>query len=122
MNGVFFPMLIQGLAGANRRMYDGGATYAHNQELLYLNVVMSVSAWALGLFQLPFILNFFKHMFKGDKVDSNPWHATTLDWVATSSPPMGHGNFATIPVVYRGPYEYSVPGHSSDFTPQNQKA
>jgi hypothetical protein len=22
--------------------------------------------------------------------------------------------------VYRGPYEYSVPGHATDFTPQNE--
>jgi len=33
---------------------------------------------------------------------------------------MGHGNFEKVPTVYRGPYEYSVPGDSSDFTPQTQ--
>jgi cytochrome c oxidase subunit 1 len=27
----------------------------------------------------------------------------------TPSPP-GHGNFETDPVVYRGPYDYSLPG------------
>src|SRR6476660_612347 len=27
MNGIFLPMLIQGLAGVNRRLYDGGRTY-----------------------------------------------------------------------------------------------
>jgi cytochrome c oxidase subunit 1 len=27
MNGVFMPMFIQGLAGVNRRLYDGGRTY-----------------------------------------------------------------------------------------------
>lgn len=30
MNGVFMPMFVQGLTGMNRRMYDGGATYAFN--------------------------------------------------------------------------------------------
>ena len=30
-----------------------------------------------------------------------------------------HGNFTKEIVVYRGPYEYSVPGHPTDFTPQN---
>ena len=34
--------------------------------------------------------------------------ANTLEWLAPSPPP--HGNFAEMPVVYRGPYEYSVPG------------
>ena len=52
----------------------------------------------------------------GAVVDRNPWDATTLEWSAPSPP--GHGNFVTEPVVYRGPYEYSVPGAASDFTPQ----
>mgnify|MGYP006196341809 CR=1 FL=1 len=26
---------------------------------------------------------------------------------------------ATVPTVYRGPYEYSVPGHEFDYYPQN---
>ena len=30
---VFAPMFIQGLAGMNRRMYDGGALYTHNAGL-----------------------------------------------------------------------------------------
>ncbi len=38
---------------------------------------------------------------------------------ATTSPPLAHGNFATVPHVYRDPYEYSVPGAAVDFTPQN---
>jgi cytochrome c oxidase subunit 1 len=34
---------------------------------------------------------------------------------------LGHGNFETVPTVYRGPYEYSVPGADKDFTPQSEK-
>jgi cytochrome c oxidase subunit 1 len=82
---------------------------------------MSVSAWLLGLAQIPFIINFFMSMRKGKKVDSNPWEATTLDWAATSSPPLAHGNFQTIPQVHRGPYEYSTPGGKKDFLPQNER-
>ena len=48
MNGVFFPMFIQGMAGVSRRLYDGGATYAHAQDVLWLNEVMSFSAWGWG--------------------------------------------------------------------------
>jgi cytochrome c oxidase subunit 1 len=58
-------------------------------------------------------------MFRGKKAGKNPWSANTLEWVAESPPP--HGNFAVLPVVYRPPYEYSVPGRSSDFWPQNEK-
>jgi cytochrome c oxidase subunit 1 len=118
MNGVFMPMFIQGLAGVSRRLYDGGAQYAHAQDVLQWNEFMSVSAWVLGLFQIPFIINFFWSIGKGDKTDRNPWHATTLEWAAPSPP--GHGNFDFEPEVHRDPYEYSVPGAKKDYTPQNE--
>jgi cytochrome c oxidase subunit 1 len=116
INGIFFPMFIQGLAGVSRRLYDGGASYDFAQPVLYLNVVMSVSAWGLALAQIPFIFNFFRSIRHGEKVGDNPWQATTLEWVAPSPPP--HGNFATPPSAHRGPYDYSVPGAASDCTPQ----
>jgi len=117
MNGIFFPMLIQGLQGVNRRLYDGGAFYANNQDVLVLNKAMSHSAFALAVVQLPFLINFAWSIFFGKKVESNPWDATTLEWAAPS-PPVAHGNFTTAPAVHRGPYEYSVPGAAHDFTPQ----
>src|SRR5712691_10959732 len=58
INLVFMPMFIQGLGGMNRRMYDGGAQYAHNAPLLKWNLVIAFAAWGLGLFQIPFIINF----------------------------------------------------------------
>jgi cytochrome c oxidase subunit 1 len=116
INLVFMPMFIQGLAGMNRRMYDGGAQYAHNQGVLHWNVVQGYAAWGLGLFQIFFIINFFMSLKWGKAVDKNPWEATTLEWLAPSPP--GHGNFLTEPIVYRAPYEYSVPGAAKDFSPQ----
>jgi cytochrome c oxidase subunit 1 len=120
MNVIFMPMFIMGLAGVSRRLYDGGASYSHGQGVLQWNVVSSWGAWALALFQLPFIFNFFWSMKRGKPVDQNPWHATTLEWAAPSPPP--HGNFATQPVAHRGPYEYSVPGASRDYSPQWEAA
>jgi cytochrome c oxidase subunit 1 len=122
MNGIFWPMLIQGLAGVSRRLSDGGASYAHAQEFLHWNVVMSYSAWLLAIAQIPFIYNLIKTLLadKGSDPDPNPWNATTVEWTDTTSPPLGHGNFEKTPVVHRGPYEYSVPGESTDFTPQTQ--
>ena len=56
---------------------------------------------------------------RGKKITSdNPWDATTLEWQTPTPPP--HGNFAVTPQVFRGPYEYSVPGEAKDFSPQNQ--
>ncbi len=120
MNGIFMPMLIQGMAGVNRRMYDGGASYAHNMSTIHWNEFMSVSAWLLGLSQIPFIINLIWSIKAGKKVESdNPWQATTLEWAAPSPP--GHGNFVTPVAAYRGPYEYSVPGAPKDYSPQFEK-
>ncbi len=119
MNGIFMPMFIQGMAGVSRRLYDGGQIYDIAQPVLHWNEFMSISAWILGLFQIPFIINLLWSIKKGKEVSSNPWKATTIEWTATSSPPLGHGNFELIPTVYRGPYEYSVPGMASDFMPQD---
>jgi cytochrome c oxidase subunit 1 len=126
MNLVFMPMFIQGMAGMSRRLYDGGVTYAQSgdvvglsQSITHLNVSISHAVWALGLAQIPFIINFFWSINWGKKVTSdNPWEATTLEWQTPTPPP--HGNFASEIEVLRGPYEYSVPGHSRDFTPQNE--
>jgi cytochrome c oxidase subunit 1 len=120
MNVVFMPMFITGLAGVNRRLYDGGLEYAHAQDVLQWNAVMSYGAWTLGFFQIFFIFNFFWSIRHGKQVDNNPWQATTLEWQAPSPPP--HGNFTTPPEAYRGPYEYSVPGAATDFTMQGQSS
>ena len=118
INVVFMPMLYQGLAGMNRRMYDGGEQYMMNADVLWLNEVISIAAWVLGLFQLPFIYNFFRSIKHGEKVGDNPWQATTIEWQAPSPPP--HGNFSAPPAAYRGPYEYSVPGAARDFLMQGE--
>ncbi|MCI0412963.1 cbb3-type cytochrome c oxidase subunit I [bacterium] len=116
MNGVFLPMLIQGMAGMNRRYYDPTATPWGKAMQPFMEFI-SWSAWLLAISQIPFVINFFWSMWKGRKVTSdNPWDATTLEWSAPTPPP--HGNFPTPPEVYREPYEYSVPGKEKDFSPQ----
>ena len=120
MNGSFMPMFIQGLAGVSRRLYDGGHLYAHAQDVLQWHEFMSISAFCLAAAQIPFIINVFVSMFNGEKVDRNPWGATTVEWSAPS-PPLPHANFEGKVEVYRGPYEYSVPGADKDFSPQTEK-
>ncbi len=119
------PMFVQGLAGVSRRLYDGGQQYAHAKEIAsQTNPFMSVCAIGLLVAQVPFLFNFLGNVaaaLRGHQtVGSNPWEATTLDWAATTSPPLGHGNFEVVPVVYRGPYEYSVPGDEAGFIPQHE--
>jgi cytochrome c oxidase subunit 1 len=117
MNVIFFPMLIQGLAGVNRRLWDGGAIYQHAQPTLFLNVPMSYAAFALAFFQLFFVVNLVMSARRGRAADTNPWRATTLEWATPTPPP--HGNFLHPPRAYRDPYEYSVPGGAADYLPQN---
>ena len=129
MNIIFFPMLLQGMAGFHRRWYNGGDAYLSKAadstnvfgntvaEFIDMNILMSMGAWTLAVAQIPFIINLFISWKTGRKVTSdNPWNATTLEW-ATPTPP-GHGNFEFEPAVYRGPYEYSRPDHAEDFIPQ----
>ncbi len=133
MNLLFMPMFAQGMAGMLRRMHDGGVSYATatlaaagvsgglSPAIIHLNVVESVAAWCLGLAQIPFIINFFWSIRHGKEVpNDNPWDATTLEWQTPTPPP--HGNFDKPITVYRGPYEYSVPGHDKDFIPQSEPA
>jgi cytochrome c oxidase subunit 1 len=133
MNVVFQPMFAQGMAGMIRRMADGGANYAAStlqkqgvevigglsDKMMSLHTLILWGAVCLALVQIPFIINLFWSIKNGRKVTSdNPWNATTLEWQTPTPPP--HGNFDHAPTVHRGPYEYSVPGHASDFTPQNE--
>lgn len=129
MNVVFMPMFVQGMAGMLRRMADGGINYstlrmpdvdgALSPTIIGLNNYILWGAVGLALVQVPFIINLFWSIWRGEKVTSdNPWDATTLEW-QTPTPP-GHGNFVQPPKVFRGPYEYSVPGKTPDFVPQNE--
>ena len=120
INCVFMPMFLQGMTGVHRRWYDGGVVYKQTVEaVLHWNNFISISAWLLGLAQIPFIINFCTSMFIGKKVTSdNPWDATTLEWQTPTPPP--HGNFIKALQVFRGPYEYSVPGADKDYTPQTE--
>jgi cytochrome c oxidase subunit 1 len=133
MNLIFQPMFAQGMAGMLRRMADGAATYAASNpanagvtgalsdSVIRANVTISMAAWCLAIAQVPFIINFFWSVRHGrPALSDNPWDSTTLEWQTPTPPP--HGNFAHAPEVFRGPYEYSVPGHAKDFVPQNEPA
>jgi len=60
MNLIFMPMFAIGLMGVNRRLWDAGASYAHAQPTLQWQTHMTYAAFALGVFQLPFIWNLAK--------------------------------------------------------------
>lgn len=117
-NCAFFPMHFLGVAGHMRRIYNP-MQYEFLQPLQDWNVFITQSALCLFITQFIFVLNFFWSLYKGPTAERNPWQANTLEW-NTDSPP-GHGNFATQPVVYRGPYEYSSPLVPEDWLPQDRR-
>jgi cytochrome c oxidase subunit 1 len=118
MNGVFFPMFIQGLAGVNRRLYDGGRTFASGAAIAHTYSGQWWSVVLLGLVQIVFIANLVWTLARGRRAAENPWRATTLEWTTTSPPP--RENFDTMPRVWRGPYDYSAPGVVEDFVAQDR--
>jgi cytochrome c oxidase subunit 1 len=120
MNAIFLPMFTLGLRGVNRRLYDAGQQYALAQGTAASHLHMTLGALALGLLQLPFLVNLVMSLRRGSVASQNPWDATTLEWEVASPPPPG--NFAVEPRVHRGAYEYSVPGAPRDFVTQGEPA
>jgi cytochrome c oxidase subunit 1 len=118
-NLTFFPMHILGVGGHMRRIYNP-MQYEFLRDLQGVNVFITVSAFLLGATQLLFFGNLVYGLFFGRKATDNPWEANTLEWTAPTPPP--HGNFpGPIPIVYRGPYEYSSPEVEEDYLPQTRE-
>jgi cytochrome c oxidase subunit I len=115
---VFMPMHFLGLVGRPRRYADlTGVNFLgplHNVEFF-----ITIAAFFTVAAQFIFLFNFFYSLKWGKKAEENPWRATTLEWTIPSPPPFD--NFAgRVPQVYRGPYEFSVPGAAEDFIPQDE--
>ena len=101
-NLTFFPMHWVGLVGMPRRVADYSDRFAD------LNLIVSISSFALGASVLVFFYNVIVSWTRGPIAGSNPWRAMTLEWQVSSPPPVF--NFDEIPQVVGGPYEYGVPG------------
>jgi cytochrome c oxidase subunit 1 len=117
-NLTFFPMHILGMAGHMRRIYDP-TQYEWLKAYQPMNHFISLAAFALFATQFLFIWNFVWSLFKGKKAEQNPWRDNGLEWTLPNPAP--HGNWEKVPTVYRGPYEYSVPGAPDDWYPQSSK-
>ena len=111
MNGIFLPMFIQGLAGMSAPPLRRRRAVRPRPAGAALERVHLVSAWGLALAQIPFIFNFFWSMQAGQGRGREPLggdHARVGRAVAAAARQLR----APRRRVYRGPYEYSVPGHA----------
>ncbi len=101
-NSTFLPLFALGLLGMPRRVFE----YA--QRLQHLNQWVSVSAFILGLSLAFFAVTFVWQLaVSKPKSPPNPWESRGLEWQVGY--PVPHGNFAKIPVILAGPYEYGDP-------------
>lgn len=115
--GVFFPMHFLGLAGLPRRYYTNSA-FPMFDGLSDINSIITFFALTGAIIQAIFIFNFIYSLFKGPRATKNPWESTTLEW--TTPVERIHGNWpGDLPVVTRWAYDYSKPGASADFIPQD---
>jgi cytochrome c oxidase subunit 1 len=106
-----------GLAGMVRRIanplqYD--ALVPHQ----WLNVLATYATLGLLAAQVPFVVNIVWALVAGRPAPNNPWTANTLEWATASPPPHLNWN-GSVPQVFRGPYDYSVPGRPDDWLPQD---
>jgi cytochrome c oxidase subunit 1 len=117
-NGLFFLLFFNGLAGQHRRINDYSSfSLVAKEPYITFEKIATVSAICLMISQFIFLYNLVTSLAKGRKAVKNPWESTTLEWFSDSPPP--HGNFNPYPEVYRGAYDYSLPGIEHDFIPQN---
>jgi cytochrome c oxidase subunit 1 len=118
VHAIFIPMHFLGIAGAPRR-YADFSSFEFLGALMPLQRWISHAAFFTAAVQVLFLINLWVSARRGRKANANPWNSTTLEWTVSSPPPAG--NFGVeVPVVHRGPYEYSVPGASADFIMQTE--
>ena len=116
---LFFPQHYIGFNGVPRRYFDIGGTNHIVESTLSVRQFVSYITWIVLAAQLIFIYNIFKSYSSGKIAGKNPWKANSLEWQTATVPP-GHGNFPEeMPLVYRWPYDFSVPGVKDDYIPQN---
>ncbi len=100
-NLTFFPQFILGYLGMTRRY----ASYS--PEFQVLNVLSSAGSVILAAGYLMPLGYLTWSLFRGERAPDNPWGATGLEWKTRSPPPKE--NFAVIPTVTEGPYNYPPP-------------
>jgi cytochrome c oxidase subunit I len=102
-NATFLPLFGIGMAGQPRRVY----TYATNLQTA--NDWVSISSFFLGGSILIFVINFvWSTVIARVREEGNPWRSRGLEWQVSSPPPPD--NFAHVPIVLSGPYDYGVTG------------
>ena len=120
-NMIFIPLFVLGMGGQHRRIsnYSGFSELARD-GFQDIRVFATFSLLIMLAAQVIFFYNCWKTWRAGPKAPKNPWKANSLEWTTESPPPHGNWHPDEMPVVHRGPYEFSVPGREDDYWPQNE--
>jgi cytochrome c oxidase subunit I len=92
-NAAFLPQHMLGLMGMPRRVY----TYDREGLFEWYNLISTLGAFLMGIALLVFVWNAAKSWRGGQRVGNDPWRADTLEWYASSPPPVY--NFDRVPYV-----------------------
>jgi cytochrome c oxidase subunit 1 len=115
---VFMPMHWLGLI-THSRISSASQLQAFTTLSTHLRAFITVASILTIAAQGIFLFNFLWSLLRGEKTEErNPWRATTLEWSIASPPPFDDFG-SSEPVVYRGAYEFSLPGVAEDFVPQH---
>ncbi|PPR45064.1 MAG: Alternative cytochrome c oxidase subunit 1 [Alphaproteobacteria bacterium MarineAlpha5_Bin11] len=116
---IYFPMHYLGFIGVPRRYYEMYNSEFIPTSAVGLNQFITIAALTVGFAQIVFLYNIITSAKLGKPSGKNPWQACSLEWQTPDVPPT-HGNFGKeLPVVYRWAYDFSVPGATEDYIPQN---
>ena len=125
MNIIFLPMFLQGMLGMHRRWYDGGQGWNLANE----------KVWGLSGFPMEYAdldrglddgpgADSIHHQFLLEHQTRRKSRMTILGRRRPWNGPRRRRRRMEIsrptPTVYRGPYEYSLPGREADFTMQTE--
>ena len=98
--GVFIPLFYAGLQGEPRWQANVASQFVPANLIASLFAILIVASVAV------FAYNIVITWISGKPAGNNPWGSRTLEWMTTSPPPLE--NFARIPVVDSGPYDYGL--------------
>ncbi|NIM19097.1 MAG: cytochrome c oxidase subunit I [Candidatus Latescibacteria bacterium] len=97
-NMLYFPMFILGWMGMPRRYYD------YLPQFHTWHLMSTIGSWILISGLILMFANLIRSLRKGERVGSDPWGGSTLEWSISSPPPKE--NFEEIPRIDHGPYEF----------------
>ncbi|MEZ4407308.1 MAG: cytochrome c oxidase subunit I [Polyangiales bacterium] len=115
-NAVFLIQWVLGSRGRPRRYYD------YLPEFRPYHAFSTVGSWILFVGFIIYAYVLVKSLTSGEKSPRNPWGSAGFEWQSDSPPVLQ--NFAEVPTITRGPYDYHLATEEElyDGFPEDRKA